>query len=73
MYVFDPPGNYTRVTVSPGDVAGLNTAEQTDWISVYRIRTSSIHPISVAVASAATDPTSDPINTAMIVETRRLI
>ncbi|EMA03817.1 hypothetical protein SAMN05443574_102366 [Haloarcula vallismortis] len=24
MYVFDPPGNYTRVTVSPGDVAGHN-------------------------------------------------
>lgn len=58
MYVFDPPGNYTRVTVSPGDVAGHKLhigAETYDLVARTNGRSVHLHVTRRSALGAATD------------------
>ncbi|KAA9399516.1 DUF1850 domain-containing protein [Haloarcula sp. CBA1130] len=58
MYVFDPPGNYTRVTVSPGDVAGHKLhvgAETYDLVARTNGRSVDLYVTQRSAFGAATD------------------
>ncbi len=58
MYVFDPPGNYTRVTVSPGDVAGHKLhvgAETYDLVARTNGRSVHLYVTQRSSFGAATD------------------
>jgi len=58
VYVFDPPGNYTRVTVSPGDVAGHKLhvgAETYDLVARTNGRSVHLHLARRSAFGAATD------------------
>ena len=58
MYVFDPPGNYTRVTVSPGDVAGHKLhvgAETYDLVARTNGRSVDLYVTRRSAFGAATD------------------
>jgi hypothetical protein len=58
VYVFDPPGNYTRVTVSPGDVAGHKLhvgAETYDLVARTDGRSVDIHVTRRSAFGAMTD------------------
>jgi len=58
MYVFDPPGNYTRVSVSPGDVAGHKLhvgAETYDLVARTNGRSVHLYVTQRSAFGAATD------------------
>ncbi|MDS0220114.1 DUF1850 domain-containing protein [Haloarcula sp. S1AR25-5A] len=58
MYVFDPPGNYTRVTVAPGEVAGHKLhvgAESYDLVARTNGRSVHIHVARRSAVDAVTD------------------
>jgi hypothetical protein len=58
VYVFDPPGNYTRVTVSPGDIAGHKLhvgAETYDLVARTNGRSVDLYVTRRSAFGAATD------------------
>lgn len=58
VYAFDPPGNYTRITVAPGEVAGhtLHVGTATyDLVARTDGRSVDIHVTRRSAVEAATD------------------
>mgnify|MGYP000335985264 CR=1 FL=1 len=58
VYVFDPPGNYTRITVAPGEIAGHKlhvNGETYDLVARTNERSVTIHVARRSAFEAATD------------------